>query len=255
MSRRVRMRAVAGGALAGAVVLAVSGCGASAGKDRHPEHRSFAVRGHTLTVDSDDSGLEIVGGRGEGRNVAVTRWFDGSVLVGGKPRVSWAFKDDRLVLRMHCSGLVADCSARYRVEVPAGIGVRVVDGNGDVRARGFADPLAVRTANGGVRITDTTGPLDLSSGNGPVHADVASTRVRARVDNGSVDLRLSRVPDSVDTGSDNGSLTVVLPRAAYHVKATSHNGGVHVSVPRDSASAHRVTAGSANGKVTVRTAN
>ncbi|MET9169901.1 hypothetical protein ABZX64_02295 [Streptomyces misionensis] len=59
----------------------------------------------------------------------------------------------------------------------------------------------------------------------------------------------------MDTGSDDGNLTIVPPRAGYRVEAASHNGGVQVSVPRDPAGAHRVTAGSADGKVTVRTAN
>jgi len=53
----------------------------------------------------------------------------------------------------------------------------------------------------------------------------------------------------VDTGSDDGNLTIVPPRAGYR------DGGVQVSVPRDPAGARRVTAGSADGKVTVRTAN
>ncbi|MEU5798761.1 hypothetical protein ABZ800_35355 [Streptomyces sp. NPDC047813] len=56
-------------------------------------------------------------------------------------------------------------------------------------------------------------------------------------------------------GGDDGSLTVLLSRAGYDVKATSDHGGVQVSVPRDARSGHRVTAGSADGKVTVDTVN
>ncbi|MFI7136735.1 hypothetical protein ACIBQ5_02875 [Streptomyces massasporeus] len=47
-------------ALAGAVVVLVAGlsaCGASAGDDTDPGHRSFGLQGRTLTVDSDDSAL------------------------------------------------------------------------------------------------------------------------------------------------------------------------------------------------------
>jgi len=53
----------------------------------------------------------------------------------------------------------------------------------------------------------------------------------------------------VDTGSDDGNPAIVPPHAGYR------DGGVQVSVPRDSAGARRVAAGSADGKVTVRTAN
>ncbi|MFS4096534.1 DUF4097 family beta strand repeat-containing protein [Streptomyces sp. AF1A] len=255
MIRRSGGRAVAGVLAVGALIAGVSGCGASAGDDKHPDHRSVAVHGRTLTVDSDDASLEIVGARGDGRTVRVTRWFEASVIVGGRPRVSWSFQDDRLTLRMHCSGVVADCAVRYRIEVPRGLGVAVVDGNGGVRARGFAEPLAVRTGNGAVRVTDSTGALDLHSDNGAVRADVASRRVRADVSNGAVDLTLGAVPDLVHAHSDNGRVTVALPRAAYHVDAESDNGRVSVSVPKDDRSRHAVTAGSSNGEVTVRTAN
>ncbi|MFE2073565.1 hypothetical protein [Streptomyces misionensis] len=59
----------------------------------------------------------------------------------------------------------------------------------------------------------------------------------------------------MDTGSDDGNPAIVPPRAGYRVEAASRDGGVQVSVPRDSAGARRVAAGSADGKVTVRTAN
>ncbi|MEE1830428.1 hypothetical protein PUT24_06100, partial [Streptomyces sp. SP17KL33] len=36
--------------------------------------------------------------------VEVTRWFEGRVMVGGKPRVTWEMQDDRLELRLKCDG-------------------------------------------------------------------------------------------------------------------------------------------------------
>ncbi|MGW0109600.1 hypothetical protein ACWD0B_30795, partial [Streptomyces cellulosae] len=59
-SRPVRARALA---LAGAAVVlgaALSACGASAADDDEPEQRAFDLPGASLTVDSDDSALEIV---------------------------------------------------------------------------------------------------------------------------------------------------------------------------------------------------
>ncbi|KUN05111.1 hypothetical protein AQI95_16560 [Streptomyces yokosukanensis] len=260
MARKARSlpaRAAVTAAVTGVLVAGVSACGASADDDAHPDHRSFALHGRTLTVDSDDAGLEIVAAKGnKAGTVQVTRWFEGKVVVGGGPTVSWSFQDDRLRLRMHCSGLIADCSAKYRIEVPQGVGVDVDEGNGSVRAHGFADALGIHTSNGEVHVTDSTGPLDLRSDNGPIRAEAAASRVHAETSNGPVDLTLGRVPDRVDVTSDNGPVTVALPRAAYHVvKAESDNGGVSVSVPRDDRSPHTVSADSANGKVTVRTAN
>lgn len=243
-------------AVTGVLVAGVSACGASADDDTHPDHRSFALHGRTLTVDSDNAELEVVAAKGnKAGTVRVTRWFDGSVVVGDSPSVRWSFKDDRLVLRMHCSGFIADCSAKYRIEVPQGVKVGVDDDNGAVRARGFADALGIHTSNGSVHVTDSTGPLDLRSDNGELRADVAARQVHAEAGNGAVDLTLRRVPDRVDVSTDNGAVSVALPRAAYHVQADSDNGGVSVSVPRDDKSRHTVSADSSNGKVTVRTAN
>ncbi|MFD5712707.1 hypothetical protein OQI_05235 [Streptomyces pharetrae CZA14] len=262
---------------AGAVVLLVAGLGAcsSAGDDEHPEKRSFTLEGTTLTVDSDDSALEIVAADGHaGGRIEVTRWFDGSVVAGGEPETTWDMEDgDRLVLRENCSGFIADCSTKHRIEVPHGVTVKVEDGDGSVRASGFRDALTVRTGDGSVHVTDTTGPLDLRTGDGSVRvedatgplrmhtndgsirADVDSRQVRARTGDGSVRLELGTVPDLVESRSGDGSVTIALPRATYRVATETGDGAVDVSVPHDDASGHVVSARTGDGKVTVRTAN
>ena len=246
-------------ALAGAVVVLVAGlsaCGASAGDDTDPDHRSFGLQGRTLTVDSDDSALEIVAADDNPvGKVEVTRWFKGSVVVGKEPRVTWDMRDDRLVLRLTCSGIVADCSAKHRIEVPRGITVKVEDGDGSVRARGFRDSPSIRTGDGSVRVTDTTGPLELRTGDGSIRADVSSRDVRTHTGDGSVRLELGVVPDRVESRSGDGSVTIAVPRAGYRVTTETGDGGVDVSVPRDETSAHVVSAHTGDGKVTVRTAN
>ncbi|MGW1795423.1 DUF4097 family beta strand repeat-containing protein [Streptomyces sp. NPDC001984] len=255
MNRTVTVRA---GAVLGVVGLlaGVTACGASAGDDKHPDHRSFALHGRSLVVDSDDSALEIVSSESNrAGSVEVTRWFRGSVVVGGDPRVTWAMKGDRLVLRVKCSGIVADCSARHRVEVPRGVAVTVEDGDGSVRARGFRDSLGIRTGDGSVHVTDSSGPLDVRTGDGSVRAEVSSARVRVSSGDGSVRLQLGVVPDLVDTRSTDGSVTIALPRATYRVTTRTGDGAVDVSVPRDAASAHVVSARTQDGKVTVRTVN
>ncbi len=89
--------------------------------DRHPDHRAFALHGRTLTVDSDDSALELVVAESAATDKVekMTRWFQGHIVVGGDPRVTWTMKDDRLTLRMKCSGVVADCSASAGSSCPA----------------------------------------------------------------------------------------------------------------------------------------
>ncbi|QCD55640.1 DUF4097 family beta strand repeat-containing protein [Streptomyces hawaiiensis] len=264
-------------ALAGAAVVLVAGlsaCGASAGDDTDPDHRSFGLQGRTLTVDSDDSALEIVASdKSRAGKIEVTRWFQGSVVVGKEPKVTWAMRDDRLVLRLKCSGIVVDCSAKHRIEVPRGITVKVEDGDGSVRARGFRDPLNIRTGDGSVRVSDTTGPLELRTGDGSIRvtdtsgplrmrtgdgsirADVSSRTVRTQTGDGSVRLELGVVPDRVESRSGDGSVNIALPRATYRVTTETGDGGVDVSVPRDETSSHVVSAHTGDGKVTVRTAN
>ena len=243
----------------GAVALLVGGataCGASAGDDKDPDHRTFALEGKTLTVDSDDSALEIVAADSNAAGkVEVTRWFQGSVAIGKDPKVSWSMKGDRLVLRMTCSGVVADCEAKHRIEVPRGVAVKVEDGDGSVRARGFQDALNIRTSDGSVHVTDSSGPLELRTGDGSVHADVSSRRVRTQTGDGSVHLELGAVPDLVESRSGDGSVTIALPRASYRVTTETGDGSVDVSVPRDSGSPHVVTAHTGDGKVTLETAN
>ncbi|MEV6024147.1 DUF4097 family beta strand repeat-containing protein [Streptomyces sp. NPDC052036] len=251
--RTRRARAVALTGLVVTLVATVGACGNNAGDDPHPDHRSFALRGRTLTVDSDDSSLEIV--PADVDKVEVTRWFRGTVVAGGDPRVTWAMRDDRLVLRLKCSGLIADCSARHRIQVPRRVTVHVEDGDGSVRAQGFREALSIRTRDGSVRVTDSSGPLTLQSGDGSVSATgVGSRRVYATTQDGSVHLELGTVPDLVRSSSQDGSVTIGLPRDRYRVTTGSRDGSVRVSVPRDPASSHVIEARTSDGSVTVREA-
>ncbi len=255
-SRTTAVRTTAAAGVVTVLVVGVAACGASAGDDKDPEHRSFALQGRTLTVDSDDSALDIVATEDQpAGKIEVTRWFQGTVAIGKDPEVTWSMKDDRLKLRMKCTGVVVDCAASHRIEVPRGIRVKVEDGDGRVRARGFEDALSIRTGDGSVRVTDTTGPLDLQAGDGSVRAEVTSRQVRARAGDGSVHLELGAVPDRVEARAGEGSVTMVLPRATYRVTTRTGDGGVDVSVPRDDSSPHVVSAQTGDGKVTVRTAN
>ncbi|MEU6347956.1 DUF4097 family beta strand repeat-containing protein [Streptomyces sp. NPDC047072] len=256
MARTTPVRAAVAAGVVALVVVGATACGASAGDDKHPDHRSFALQGRTLTIDSDDSALEIVAAdANKSGTIEVTRWFQGSVALGEDPEVTWSMKDDRLTLRMKCSGVVADCAAKHRIEVPRDIAVKVEDGDGSVRARGFTQPLDIRTGDGSVRVTDSEGPLKLRTGDGSIRAEVGSRQVAAHTGDGSVNLQLTAVPDRVETLSGDGSVTIALPKATYRVDTKTGDGSVDVSVPRSDASDHVVSARSGDGKVTVRTAN
>ncbi|MFD4835105.1 DUF4097 family beta strand repeat-containing protein [Streptomyces uncialis] len=261
-SRASLLAVVAAGTMAFGLV--ATGCTSDPEDDTSPEHRSFALAGRTLTVDSDDSELELV--PADIDKVEVTRWFKGKVAVGSEPSVSWSMRDDRLKLRLDCSGIVADCALKHRIEIPRDVTVKVKNDDGSVRASGFRTPLSIDTNDGSVRVADTTGPLTLRSGDGSIHTDgLRSRQVEADTNDGSVRLRLAVVPDRVTADSNDGSVEVTLPRAgdsdggdggtAYAVSAKSDDGSVKVSVPRDERSAHVVSARSNDGSVTVRNAD
>ncbi|GAA2276243.1 lipoprotein [Streptomyces ruber] len=272
MGRSVRGRAMAVGGVVALLVAGVAACGADAGDDGDPEQRSFPLRGRVLTVDSDDYALELV--PADVDEVRVTRWFQDSVVVGKDPRLSWEMKDDRLRLRVRCSGFIADCSARHRVEVPRDVAVTVKGDDGSVTAKGFTEalsigtddadvrvsgsggPLTVRTKDGSVRVSDVRGALEVYSEDGSVRAErVGSRSVKAGTEDGAVRLSLAAVPDRVEARSVDGSVDVSLPRGTYRVTAESSDGSVDVSVPRDETSEHVIGVRTEDGSIKVRTAN
>ncbi|MET8687859.1 DUF4097 family beta strand repeat-containing protein [Streptomyces sp. NPDC004732] len=276
--RAARALAAVGGTVA--VALLVGACGADADGDTEPEHRTFALAGKTLTVESSDTSLELVpAGRGA-KGVKVTRWFDGETVLGGDPKVTWEMDGDRLKLGVECSGIIANCSAKHRVEVPRGVAVTVENKDGSVSAGGFRDAMKVRTKDGSVTVKDSGAPLDVNSSDGSItvegaegplglHSsdgsitarDVTSGRVAVDSKDGSVRLALAAVPDRVEARSKDGSVDIAVPkeqdgkRVRYDVRTETSDSAVDVSVPRDDGSPHHVSVHSSDGKVTVRSAN
>jgi hypothetical protein len=258
MGLRNRTFLAAGGVMIVAALVGGCGGGGSEAKaeDKTPESKTFALSGKKLTIDSDGSDIQLVPADVE--DLEVTRWFSGRTALGESPRVTWDMKRDTLTLRTECDALISDCSARHEVKVPRGVAVVVEEDNGAVTASGFDTALTLRSDNGEVVVRDSSGALDLFSDNGQVVAEgVSGKSVRATSDNGAVRLRLTAVPDRVETSSDNGSVTIELPRAAatYKVTTESDNGQVDVDVPLDDTSRHVVEAHSDNGEITVRSVN
>lgn len=255
-SARASARALV--ATGGVVLLvgALSGCGSTDVEDAPAEHKSFAYSGKALTIDAENSTVDVVPADVE--QIEVTRKVDGWAVLGSGPEPVWKLEGDTLTLRVKCDALISDCGSHHQVKVPRGLALTVDADNGKVTASGFGTPLKLFSDNGGVVVRDVTGPLELKSDNGSVRGErVSASSVVVRSDNGSVKLDFSRVPDLVDTVSDNGRITIDLPagRSRYAVSASADNGHVSVDVPRSDDSPYAVKAHSDNGEVTVRTAN
>ncbi|HXK08741.1 MAG TPA: DUF4097 family beta strand repeat-containing protein [Vicinamibacteria bacterium] len=99
----------------------------------------------------------------------------------------------------------------YRVSVPRGARVRVVNVNGRVEVDGVTAAVRARTVNGSVEVTG------------------AAAEVEARAVNGSVEVSFARVDPAgrSELSSTNGSLRLTLPPdAGADVEARTVNGGV-----------------------------
>lgn len=258
MTLRTRTLTRVLGATGGVLVLVavLGGCGSTDVDDAQVERKSFALDGKVLTIDSENSGVELV--PADVRQVEVTRQFDGWVVLGNGPEAVWEMEDGVLRLQVKCEAMVSDCEARHQVRVPRGVAVTVQGDNGNVTASGFDTRLDLTSDNGEVLVRNSSGPLKLKSDNGAVVAErISASSVSAHSDNGSVRLMFTGVPMLVETVSDNGGITIDLPTGdeTYAVTAEADNGDVSVKVPRRDDSTHVVRARSDNGEVTVRSAN
>jgi hypothetical protein len=243
-------------AVGGAAVLALlaTGCGGADVSQAPVEKKSFPLSGKTLTIDTDESRLDLV--PADVKEVQVERQVDGWVFLGSGPDPVWEIKDDKLTLKMNCSGLSEDCTARHRLKVPRGVAVRVENDNGSVHAAGFDTDVRINADNGSITLKNMSGKLNVESDNGKIEGEaISSGSVVARSDNGRVRLGFTAVPDLVEGTSDNGSVHLTLPESTYKVDASSSNGKVKVGVPRADGSTHVVKARSDNGEVTLQSAN
>ncbi|MEU5398889.1 DUF4097 family beta strand repeat-containing protein [Streptomyces sp. NPDC005963] len=238
-------------------MFALVGCG-SADVDGAPvERKSFPLSGKTLTIDSDNSSIEVVAD--DVKDVEVTRQVDGWVFIGSGPEPTWKMADGRLSLRLDCDAVASDCQARHTIKVPRGVAVTVDDDNGGVTASGFTTRLKINSDNGDVTVRDSSGDLTLKSDNGTVSAKgVSAKRIKAESDNGAVRVTLADgvVPERLEAVCNNGNIDVALPRngAPYAVEAKADNGSTRVDVPTDAGSARVVKARSDNGSVKIRLA-
>jgi hypothetical protein len=253
--RRGRGAALLAGA--GVLVVTLTGCGGANAEDAPVERKSFALEGKSLTIDSDNSRLEVVSA--DVRQVEVTRQADGWVFLGSGPKKSWKLKDGKLTLRFDCDAVASNCEGIHTVKVPLGVSVDVTSENGDVTASAFDTPLKVRSDNGNVTVRGTTAVLDLATENGDLTTNgVTATTLKASSQNGSVriGLKAGAVAERIETANDNGNITIGLSPAGapYAVTAETDNGSVKVDVPQDKAGSNVVTARSNNGNITVRSA-
>jgi hypothetical protein len=148
-------------------------------------------------------------------------------------------KAGALTLKEDCTlPIGTECDVSYEIAVPAGVGVVVHSGAGDVNASGLITTAALRLSSdaGDITALDVSAPqLQLDSGAGDVTATVTTP------------------PKRLEASSGVGGVTLTVPNVTYDLHASSGVGAVTDSaVQNDPSSPRRIDASSGAGDVIIR---
>ena len=142
--------------------------------------------------------------------------------------------------------------ASYRVEVPAGLGVRASTGAGEVSADGMRSEVRLHTGAGRVHLSNLAGSVRADTRAGTVQGSQLTCRdLDVETNAGAVELTFVEPPDRVEARSNAGAVEITLPDASYDVQATAV-GDVVVDVVNDPSATRRVIAHADAGSVHVR---
>jgi len=226
--------------IAGLFAAAFIGAGALTLLNLMARH-TFTVRGsyvgvRSLSVDSDNGDVRLMSasrGAPLGMVERVTEDLE-------TPRRTVALgRSGRFALGGHCNFLMSiECSVTYAIAVPAGVGVRVNSGAGDVEASGLT----------------ATAPISLDSGAGNVNArGISAPSVHLDTGAGDITARLTTAPRDLEASSGAGNVTLTVPNVVYDLSASSGAGSVSDQGLRtDPRSPHRIKVSSGAGDVTIR---
>lgn len=156
--------------------------------------------------------------------------------------------------------------ADFRVEVPAGVGVKIKDGigvidstgvqgaqnldiaTGEVTVRGGQGPLAVDTGSGDVRISQQKGDVQVDTGSGDVLMEqVAATTVDVDTGSGDIDLRETTGSLNCDTGSGD----IVGSGLTLGASVAADTGSGDVKLSGDFSAVTRIAIDTGSGDVTL----
>lgn len=204
-------------------------CGAAdADGDPHPDHRSFALTGTALTIETVNADLTLA--PADVDQVQVERRIEVWKAGGSKPDISWSMSGSTLTLKVKCGWGIGSCSVHHIVRVPRDVAVTVRGDNSDISADGFSAPLALTSTNGDISASGETGPLELDATNGDIAATgVRSSRITARTTRGDLSLSFAAAPSGVRASATEGDVTVRLPGDApgYHLDLHSTVGDIN----------------------------
>ncbi len=226
-------RAVLGAMIAVAVLLFAAGAARAVSWLTH--HTTTRTRvlpaGAAIDVASRNSDVEVVGSdRSDVRLVYKERRS-----VFGRPQVHVGYADGRLRLDADCSGVQLfgdECTARFVLEVPHAMAVRLVASSADVHA------------------TDVRGRLSVRVSSGDVHVDAPSTDIVAQTSSGDIHVRATDATN-VRAVATSGDVHVTVPDRTYAVLTRSESGDRHLDVREDPHAPRHLDAETTSGDVHV----
>lgn len=172
------------------------------------------------------------------------------------PSASETVDVDVLRIDAECPRIVPlGCAVDYRLEVPAGIPVRIRTGQGSVSVADVTGTVDVDTKAGGVRLAGTRGPVRVNTGAGDVDGvDIAVSYLDATTSAGRIRLSLAEPPGRLGLRTRAGSIDVALPAAdgGYRVDADAGEGRVDVGFEQNEGGSRTVVARSDAGNIAVR---
>lgn len=217
-------------------------------KDRTTLAQPGPVRG--LEVDVEVGKVEVVPGEGTDAKIIRTR----RALVGS-PGAKEALVDGVLRIEAECDGpIAAGCSVDYRLEVPAGVPVRIRTKRGSVAVTDMTGMVEIDAGAGNVRLTRTKGPVKVDTSAGNVEGvDVVAQFLDATTDAGRIRLTMAEAPGRLGLKTGAGNIDVGLPTTpgGYRVAPETGAGKVDITVDRNEGASRTIVATTGAGTIRV----
>ncbi|MGI8983060.1 MAG: hypothetical protein ACR2HM_00765 [Acidimicrobiales bacterium] len=217
-------------------------------EDRTTFAQPGPVRG--LEVDVEVGRVEVVpGGNGEAMITRTRRY-----LVGA-PAAKESLVDGVLTIEARCDRLVsAGCAVDYRIEVPAGVPVRIRAGRGPVSVAEMTGMVEVTAGAGDVRLVRTRGPVKVDTSAGNLEGvDIVAQYLDAATGAGRIRLSLAEPPGRLGLTTGAGSIDVALPavEGGYRVAADAGRGKPDISVEQNEGGSRAIIAKTRSGTIRV----
>jgi hypothetical protein len=205
----------------------------------------------SLEVDVEVGRIEVVPGETDGATITRTRRY----LVGG-PKAAEALADGILRVNAECQSLVAaGCAVDYRLEVPAGVPIRIRTERGSVSVTDMTGMVEVDAGAGNVRLTRTRGPVKVDTSAGNVDGvDLAAQFLDATTSAGRIRLSIAEAPGRLGLKTGAGNIDVRLPTTpgGYRVATETGAGKADVTVEQNEGGSRAIIATTGAGNIRIR---